>query len=321
MRTHAITSSELSIHAKFLVAGATCCLNTNSQAVVDAIARVHRLTGQITSRAFQMNVLVDSSLRGDRDSAAHFRGMHHLVFALFGKDEMFSFDLSRNVAFGVVSLETAKDCGFWNGLVLPIAIGVLGATIGVVPLHAACLARNGKALMIVGPSGSGKSTLAMALSQRGFSLISDDWTYVSLDDNRLTAHGLRAPVKLLPDTVRYFPELRAFQPHKSLNGELAYEVEAQEVFGAEVKLKSRPSQIFFLRRVEGAGCDFTPFSGNEMKSFFESSAEQLPVEFAAAAANRSQAIDQLSKLGCWLLKTAVSPNSTAEAVERFYEGS
>lgn len=309
------------MRVKVLVAGATCCLSTNSKAVIDSIAQVHPLTEEITSRWFQMNVFVDPSLNSDREAAAHFRGMHHLVFALFGRDEMFSFDLSRSVAFGAVSPETAKDGSFWNGILVPIAIGVLGATIGVVPLHAACLDRNGKALMIVAPSGSGKSTLAMALSQRGFSLISDDWTYISLDDNRVTAHGLRAPVKLLTDAVDYFPELRAFRPRKSLNGELAFEVDACQVFGSAIQLKSRPSRLFFLERVGGKGCDFIPFSRNEMKRIFEASAEPLPVEFAAAAAKRSQAIDQLSKLDCWLLKTAISPSRTAEAVERFCEGS
>ncbi len=44
-----------------------------------------------------------------------------------------------------------------------------------VVLHAAALERDGRALLLSGPSGSGKTTLSLALLERGFRLLSDDF--------------------------------------------------------------------------------------------------------------------------------------------------
>ncbi|RMG08715.1 MAG: hypothetical protein D6731_21265 [Planctomycetota bacterium] len=47
-----------------------------------------------------------------------------------------------------------------------------------VPLHAAALVRDERALLLVGPSGAGKSTLARALVERGFGYVSDEQVYL-----------------------------------------------------------------------------------------------------------------------------------------------
>ena len=73
---------------------------------------------------------------------------------------------------------------FWDRILLPIALGVLGPALGVVPVHSACLAIDGAGLLIAGASGAGKSTLSVALAQEGFDFISDDWTYLSLNHGK-----------------------------------------------------------------------------------------------------------------------------------------
>lgn len=57
-------------------------------------------------------------------------------------------------------------------------------------LHASCIARDGRALLIRGRSGSGKSDLALRLIDRGAILVSDDYTVVRRVNGRLLA---RAP--------------------------------------------------------------------------------------------------------------------------------
>lgn len=57
-------------------------------------------------------------------------------------------------------------------------------------LHASCVARDGRAVLISGRSGSGKSDLALRLIDRGAMLVSDDYTVVRRVDGRLVA---RAP--------------------------------------------------------------------------------------------------------------------------------
>lgn len=319
MKNCEIDRARLPIRARIFAAGATCALATNSQDVIDSFSRVHPFSETRPEPCFELNVLVDPSVVRDERANPHFRGMDHLVFALFN-GEMFAFDLNRKLVFGVVSPDTAGDCTFWNGVLLPVAVGLLGITMGIVPLHAACLDRNGEGVLLAGLSGAGKSTLAVALSQRGFSLLSDDWTYVTSNDGGLTAHGLRAPVKLLPDSVRFFPHLGDFRPRRSLNGEVAFEVDAEHALGARVCQVSRPSKLLFLERIAGSGCEFAPLVRDDVKRFFETSAERLSPEFASVAANRSRVIKAIVELDCWLLRSGASPGDTAEAVKRFCDG-
>ncbi len=320
MRIHNIDAGAMPLREHFFVAGASCSVSTNSQAVMDALAGWRSSRDDAHSRSFRLTVLVDTSAERSSDTTPHFRGMHHLVTASFGESELFVFDLSRRTVSGVVSKQAAEDARFWRTLLLPISVGVIGAVIGVVPMHAACVDWRGKGLMIAGASGAGKSTLAVALSRRGFSLVSDDWTYVAQEGGKLTAYGISAPVKLLADAQRLFPELAAFQPAKSLNGEVAFELDAGTVFGSAVRSQSDPRWLVLLERREQTGCEFKRLSGGDMSAFFERSAERLPAQLQQAAVGRSQTIAELAKCDCWSLRYGGAPQVAAEALRGFCEG-
>lgn len=97
-------------------------------------------------------------------------------------------------------------------------------------LHASCVAIDGRAVLIEGRSGSGKSDLALRLIDRGAKLVSDDYTVLVRERDRLLAqppatiagkievrgigivdmpHGERVPVALvvcLSDQVERMPE-------------------------------------------------------------------------------------------------------------------
>ncbi|QIK96171.1 aldolase [Sphingomonas sp. HDW15A] len=54
-------------------------------------------------------------------------------------------------------------------------------------VHATTVAKDGRAVMLLGPSGSGKSDLALRLLDHGFALVSDDRTLLRRDGDRLVA--------------------------------------------------------------------------------------------------------------------------------------
>lgn len=54
-------------------------------------------------------------------------------------------------------------------------------------IHATCVARDKRAILLLGPSGAGKSDLALRLFDRDFGLVSDDQTLLRKEDSRLIA--------------------------------------------------------------------------------------------------------------------------------------
>lgn len=264
-----------------------------------------------------MQLLVDSNVRLGFGHGGHFRGMRHLVFASLPPNGFLVYDLLRKRVQGVLSACAVKDDAFWNSLLLPITIGVMGTTMAVAPLHCACLDRDGKGLLLAGVSGAGKSTLTAALGERGFAVVSDEWTYVSQGKNSLVAYGLGVPLKLLPDAARFFTKLSNHTPRQTLNGEVAYEVNASSTMGFAVKTMSHPRWILFLERIARGTSIIAPCGTQYVADFFEKSAEKLPAELAEAKRSRTQVIQRLASCPAWILRTGESPQRTAETIDRF----
>jgi len=81
-------------------------------------------------------------------------------------------------------------------------------------IHAAVVARDGRALLLPGPPGSGKSTLCAALIHRGWRLLSDELALISPADGRLSP--LVRPVNLKNESIAI---MRAFAPDAVFNRE------------------------------------------------------------------------------------------------------
>jgi HPr Serine kinase C-terminal domain len=312
----AFDRQSLPFRTDLFVAGAHCHLSTNSVDVVRSVLQWRR-PARVSPLSFQLQIIVDSRLDTAAKRPAYFRGNGHLVFGFLPPSSLVIYDLLRKYARAVLSSQAACDDSFWRTLLIPITIGVLGTTVGVVPLHCACLERDGDGLLIAGDSGAGKSTLTAALTQRGHTLISDDWTYFSREQSTLVAHGLFAPIKLLPDALRFFRELHELTPAISLNGELAYEVDPVRFAGSSARNTSRPRWLFFLERTSSPGCHFVPCPSVSAAEFFEKSAERLPDELVDARALRSSMIQTLSALPSWTLRTGENPQRTSEAIHHF----
>lgn len=90
------------------------------------------------------------------------------------------------------SVEIGGDFTLADALPLPLAQGVLAAEMAMnlqlalgwrrhLLLHAACVERDGKALLLTGESGSGKSTLSAMLAGRGWRFMGDELALLNLD--------------------------------------------------------------------------------------------------------------------------------------------
>ena len=86
-------------------------------------------------------------------------------------------------------------------------------------LHAAAICHNGRCLLLTGHEGAGKSTLAYACLRSGFRLVADDIVFADEAAADVRIYGQPWNVHLLPDAVRFFPELNSAPGVEQLNGE------------------------------------------------------------------------------------------------------
>jgi hypothetical protein len=320
MRNHILHQHSLPLRAELYFAGVNCTLSTNSPDVLASLLR-WKETRVDVERGLALNVVVDPLSKRSENAPMHFRGLRHLVFAIFSPGEFFVFDLLRRTINGVVSIETARDESFWTSRIVPLTLGLMGITVGVFPIHCACLDFDGEGTLIAGTSKSGKSTLAAALSRMGYALVSDGWTYFTRDGGDLTAYGIGAPVKLLPDSVSFFPELLGQKPVKSFNGEMAIEVDALQAWDASVRTQTRPRVLVLLERFPQRACTMEPLGNEAVFDFFSGSVELLPPPLEHLAAARSALMADLSRIDCWKLRYGGPPDEAARMIHRLCEGS
>ena len=306
--------SVLPFEARFVVAGSIWRIATNAPVILDAVGEsLPASDGAVGPIALQVSCFVNSELRGEKPwTQPHFRGLDHLVYAAYGAGGAMLIDLRQRRAIGTFSPAMARDSSYWRCVLLPILLGVSSASLGITPLHCACLVRSGHGLILGGDAGAGKSTLAVTLALNNFAFLSDDWTYFSRSGSGAQAWGLPTPVKLLPDAVKYFPQLTEAQIAPSLNGELAYEVDPVEVFGVDRSLCCEPKWLVFVERTNGAGMFFKRISSDDAFRRFAEELEELPADISDMRKQQLQTVRALANRECWVLQHRLPPAVVAE---------
>lgn len=132
-------------------------------------------------------------------------------------------------------------------------------------LHAAVIARDGRAVILPAPPGSGKSTLCAGLVNRGWRLLSDELTLIDRGTGRITP--LPRPVSLKNQSIEV---IRAFAPEAVL-GPVARDTAKGTVAHMQPPAASvraadelaRPAWIIMPRYQAGAPAELTALPKGE----------------------------------------------------------
>ncbi|MGI8782175.1 MAG: hypothetical protein ACR2L2_00785 [Acidobacteriota bacterium] len=183
-----------------------------------------------------------------------FRGHGEIFHIQVGRESFAQADLGRRTAMGFVSAALAGDTAFFRSMVLECLYFVMATYSQHTYLHASAVASEEKAIILAGPRCAGKSTLAYACGKQGLDVLSDDVVYIEQ-----SGRGRRAPapmrmwgkpwhLKLLPDAVRFFPELNSLEPRIQINNEFCLEVRLDDFLPGRAVVCAEPVAVFFLER-------------------------------------------------------------------------
>jgi hypothetical protein len=304
------------LRESYLVTGAHFAIATNSEEI---LAAARNSFGQVvepeSSPDLTMRLWVDPAAQSSPPwPCPYFRGLGHLVYAGFDSENSLILNLRRGRLVGRFSQAMARDQGYWQRVIFPTVVGFASDALDVTVLHCACAERDGNGLLLAGEAGSGKSTLSVAMARNGFAFLSDDWTYLSGADSQVLAWGVVTPVKLLPDAVKYFHELRGLEPSVSLNGECAYEVDPERVFGVRRSLRCEPRWLVFLERQLKTGHTIVRMPPQEAAARLESGLALLPPELSQLLEIQRATIRSLVERPCWLLRYGQNPHEIAQVL-------
>jgi hypothetical protein len=158
-------------------------------------------------------------------------------------------EMRAEMSTGVVTVAG----GSWAGARRHVAVHTLTTValmerferLGRFSLHAGCVGRGGRGIVIAGPTRAGKSTLVLALGLAGLDVLGDDMLFLHHDDGDVTALGFSDAVGVADATLGRLPELRdcaAAEPEPGFPKRL---LRLEHALGREPVRACRPALIAF----------------------------------------------------------------------------
>ena len=305
--------AELPLTATFFPFGFRVEIATNSRDVLDAAA--DSWGGYAASEypypPVELRVVVQPA--GDLAPAPVFRNQRRLFSIVADRDNFAFYESGSLFGCCFVSQRTASDHAWFRFYFLETMAYMLLAQRWVMPVHAACVAREGAGVLLCGLSGAGKSTLAWACARAGWTYVTDDGTWLLTEVEDRTALGRCRSIRFRDDAPRLFPELQEYISRARPNGKVSIEVPLDAFPHIRTAPRCRVGSVVLLDRCEGAPGHVEPvpaavaielllrdmpWYGDEVRALYERTARRLleVPAYRLTYENLDQALTLLSNL-------------------------
>ncbi len=288
----------LPLRATFYPLGFPVEIATNSDAV---IAAARQSWGLFPAASAETPLLLNLTIL-DRDDQRlpprpQFRSHQHLMSIVSDAHNQVICDFNSGCASGWITRRVAENTAYLRVRFLESSVMSVLVAVHLAAMHSALVARNGVGIAFCGESYAGKSTLAYACARSGWTLISDDGTF--LDRKRTDCYAVGNPfrVRFREDAKFLFPELADFKVERRHNGSLALEVPTQEL-PISTAIGSSVDHLVFLRRSRSGAARMNRFSASEALHWLEQSILYGPEHIRAS---QRQAYRRLVDAGVWEL--------------------
>src|SRR5262245_6039959 len=302
------------LRANYHAAGVDLIIETNAAAIHGMAQDSFEQTWDVLDKKedIRLRFWVDEESSADeRKPKAYFRGLGHLVFAGFDEKNSLLINLRNRFAAGRFTPELANDAQFWKTILFPSLLTILGPTVGLTPLHCACVSWNGSGLLLAGESGSGKSTLSLALAQAGFDFLSDDRTLIGDREGKILAWSLSPEMKHSAGAVAHFPALKEIDHYEIWEGEPLFRFDPVKTFGLRRAELCEPRWIIFLERQSEPAFTLEEIDPEEAVQRLQ---KDLHRETLTTAEREWRTIDLLSRRECRTLRYGGNPHTIAGAL-------
>lgn len=252
---HPLDTPCLPLRATFFPMGFPLEVRTNAPEILEMSSRLWaEFTQQFKATPAVSTVHVADGGAGKCPSAPLYRYQRPLLVSIADPEHYTVIDLEQRRTFTSITRASLAHRLYLEFFFLMMPLITLPAR----GMHAACVARNGRGVMLCGDSGAGKSTLAYACARAGWEYISDD-NCLLIDGIRRIVAGNCHQVRFRPAARELFPEICGRELTPRAGGKPSIELSTARMPQIRRCLQARIDFIVFLNRLEPEPPGLAPY--------------------------------------------------------------
>jgi hypothetical protein len=196
-----------------------------------------------------LRVRVSVEPGGGRSRAPAYRGQERLMVIAADGGNFAVCDHTRGSAFCWLTEGTAGDRAFTGYYFLEAMANYTLTQLYLTPVHGACVARNGRGVLLCGPSGAGKTSLAYHCARNGWTFVSDNDSWLVRESGGRLALGNPHRVRFRASARELFPEISGLEPAPDANGKMSISLAPR---GIDIAYQTCVDRLVVLSRQDTA---------------------------------------------------------------------
>jgi hypothetical protein len=259
------TDTELSQHqvnlpfqAIFYPMGYAVELSSTCAGTLETAARLWwRYPSLSDAEPVRIRIICGGSAAGALRAPSRPRVQGQRLFIVHGPEDFAVADLTCGFGFACLSQASISDPAYFRYHFLEPLAYVMQSARHFALIHASCISRNGRGILLCGDSGSGKTCLAYACARRGWDYVSGDAVHIVRGSEDRMVIGRPYEIRFRQSALELFPELFSAVPTLRANGKTDLELDTSAL-NIPIALHSTACHIVFLDRGRTAGIEKYP---------------------------------------------------------------
>ncbi|MCX5753131.1 MAG: hypothetical protein NTW97_05730 [Candidatus Krumholzibacteria bacterium] len=181
----------------------------------------------------------------------------HIILT-FGDTSFVKIDPKKGIARGFVSGEHLESPWILSHRIFYVPVLEIIRGMGVCYIHAGCVCRGDKCILLCGGSGHGKSTLTYALARSRYSYLSDDAVFVQNHSRGIEIFSFPEKIKLDTNSRSFFPEFDGFEKSP---GKMEIPLKLTKI--KNIAVSGSPHALIFTRIIPAEKSELVPLPRSE----------------------------------------------------------
>ncbi len=275
-------------------------LRTNSADVIQAVEESWRgFPHLFDDRSLEVRIAVSDDETAPCASGLRFYGQGHLLTFLSDQNNLAVCDLEKGFTFAWFVPATARNHPFFRAFYFDSITYLPLWHSHLTLIHAGCVARNGRGVLLCGPSGAGKSCLTFACARRGWTLIADEPVSLLRRPPGRTVLGRPWHMHFRETAADLFPEFSGLLASPNAVGKISFEIPIADLPRFQTAFQCQVAAVVFLNRHADDPPRLVPVSATDAFRRLESS---LPLVPAPVMEQHHAALRHLVETGAFELR-------------------